>query len=139
DFKETAEFRVRLVLGARTYHRRRPGSRRAGFRECGPSMVGMGSKSVLPDLNRMRCRHLESALENLGPKDYNHQRVSPATLEGTGYNCIAWAAGETHKRWWPAKINRFYYYWPPHLQREELGCETLENFVRAFQWMGYEL
>jgi hypothetical protein len=47
------------------------------------------------------------------------------------YNCIAWAACECHRPWWP---NPFAY-WPPGLS---LDC-TLENFVEAFRGLGYEL
>jgi hypothetical protein len=46
------------------------------------------------------------------------------------YNCIAYAAGETY-RWWEPTPN---YYWPPHLPR----VVTLENFIGAFQSLGYE-
>lgn len=58
------------------------------------------------------------------------------------YNCIAWAAEDTEKWWWPAggtpvagftgapmKPN----YWPPGVPREE----TVEAFVQAFEALGY--
>ena len=85
----------------------------------------------------MRCWHLESELENLGEHDYSHDRVSPPTRGPVGYNCIAWAAGTNTQRWWPSKTRKFYYYWPPHLPREDHQQETLENFIRAFEWRGY--
>lgn len=51
--------------------------------------------------------------------------TSPRT---NAYNCIAWAAGETHVWWWPAGR-----YWPggvPHV-------DTVEAFRDAFQTKGY--
>ena len=47
------------------------------------------------------------------------------------YNCIAYAAGSTMKKWWP--IFRKDAYWP-------LGVpysETVDAFIRAFQTLGY--
>jgi hypothetical protein len=53
--------------------------------------------------------------------------TSDATDE---YNCIAWAANDTERWWWPHPDA----YWPP-----SLPCiATLENFIRAFQTLGYE-
>lgn len=82
----------------------------------------------------MRCRHLENLFENLGEHDYDHDDVSPANPI---YNCIAWAAGESRQRWWPADWDKATYYWPAHLPRQPFGQETLENFVAAFEWLGY--
>ena len=53
----------------------------------------------------MRCPHLEHLFENLR-LDYDQNDVSPATPR---YNCIAWAAGENHRRWWPADWDRATY------------------------------
>jgi hypothetical protein len=49
------------------------------------------------------------------------------------YNCIAWAAGDTTRKWWPdfALIA----YWPPRAPREE----TIGAFVAAFETLGYKL
>src|ERR1017187_4287391 len=52
--------------------------------------------------------------------DYDHNDVSP---QDSRYNCIAWAAGEQRRRWWP-----------PQLPQEEV---TKENFIRAFELLGY--
>jgi len=54
--------------------------------------------------------------------------ISPATSE---YNCIAWAANEDFRWWWP--IPEKLYYWPENTPREE----TLEAFVKAFETLGY--
>lgn len=49
------------------------------------------------------------------------------------YNCIAWAAGECHRPWWPGGAPEVY--WPPNLPQDE----TLENFIDAFRQLGYEV
>jgi hypothetical protein len=84
----------------------------------------------------MRCSYLESVLESLSG-NYNLNNVSPRTFTLPVYNCIAWAIGENHRPWWPSKEDPYYYYWPPHLEREEYQKETVENFIRAFEWKGY--
>src|ERR1700677_1721640 len=48
------------------------------------------------------------------------------------YNCIAFAAGETHRKWWPDKMATDY--WPVDVPREE----NLEAFIAAFRTLGYE-
>jgi hypothetical protein len=45
------------------------------------------------------------------------------------YNCIAWAAGDTSRWWWPSTA----YYWPSEAPR----IETLDAFVKAFATLGY--
>jgi hypothetical protein len=57
----------------------------------------------------------------------NHIETSKATPL---YNCIAWAAGDDRRYWWPCGG-----YWPKGVPREE----TLEAFVQAFEVSGYEL
>ena len=47
------------------------------------------------------------------------------------YNCIAFAAGETERWWWPSE--RAGDYWPPDSPREE----TLGAFIAAFTSIGY--
>jgi hypothetical protein len=53
---------------------------------------------------------------------------SPATPE---YNCIAFAANEDFRWWWPIPVGS--YYWPEKVPREE----NLEAFVKAFETLGY--
>lgn len=50
------------------------------------------------------------------------------------YNCIAWAAGNTDRWWWPSDP-AYFSYWPPNVKR----IETIQGFVEAFQELGYEL
>lgn len=68
------------------------------------------------------------AFPNLGEGSY--ETTSPPTPE---YNCIAWAAEEDDRWWWPSR-HATNAYWPPGLPR----AETLENFRSAFRTLGYE-
>jgi len=55
------------------------------------------------------------------------------TSESDGdYNCIAWAAGEDDRKWWPDRSQQAY--WPKGVPRE---C-TLPSFLQAFRTLGYE-
>jgi hypothetical protein len=54
--------------------------------------------------------------------------TSPRTV---AYNCIAWAAGETQRKWWPDKMGVAY--WPKGVPREA----TLAAFVAAYATLGY--
>lgn len=71
---------------------------------------------------------LERDYPNL--KNTTYQITSPDTLD---YNCIAWAAGDTTKWWWPDQD--FIHYWPPNVPREE----TLEAFILMFETLGYQV
>mgnify|MGYP001606823710 CR=1 FL=1 len=57
-------------------------------------------------------------------------RVSPET---PAYNCIAWAAEEDFRWWWPDPIGT--HYWPEGVKREE----TLDAFIELFRIRGYEV
>ena len=46
------------------------------------------------------------------------------------YNCIAWAADENNRWWWPD----YDYYWPSGVPTES----SLSAFVAAFRTLGYE-
>lgn len=60
--------------------------------------------------------------------DSGYSIESPATCN---YNCIAWAAGDHTRWWWPDPMES--YYWPPAVIR----AETIEAFVVAFASLGY--
>jgi hypothetical protein len=45
------------------------------------------------------------------------------------YNCIAWAAGDISRWWWPLGLS----YWPENVLR----AETMASFVTAFAELGY--
>jgi hypothetical protein len=58
---------------------------------------------------------------------------SPPTRD---YNCIAWAAGDTVRWWWPDQFSTSDDpYWPPGVPREE----TVEAFRQLFATLGYEV
>lgn len=57
----------------------------------------------------------------------NCRDTSPATPE---YNCIAWAAGETDRWWWPRSGLG---YWPAGVP----CVETVQSFVAAFATLGF--
>ncbi|MGH9690447.1 MAG: DUF7689 domain-containing protein [Candidatus Acidiferrales bacterium] len=59
--------------------------------------------------------------------DADHAITSSATRL---YNCLAWAAGEKHRRWDPNA-----YYWPPGIPREV----TVEAFIAAYGTLGYQI
>jgi len=63
---------------------------------------------------------------NLSDSDYIE--TGPKTRR---YNCIAWAAGDTLRKWWPGP--RGIGYWPPNISRET----TVEAFIRAYGALGY--
>lgn len=73
-----------------------------------------------------RCSHIEDLFPLLRRTLYEPK--SPKTW---GYNCIAWAAGEMIRRWWPDAM--FTTYWPSGVPREE----TLDAFIKAFETLGY--
>ncbi len=74
--------------------------------------------------------HLERAFDKLAAAGYD--KTSNATdrppKEGA-YNCIAWAATDTHHWWWPHPDLD----WPFWSER----VETIPAFITAFRWLGY--
>jgi len=65
-------------------------------------------------------------LPNLTPE--NHQITS---RRANAYNCIAWAAGETFRNWWPGPRNSGY--WPAGVPRSV----TLAAFMQAYGTRGF--
>ena len=63
----------------------------------------------------------------------NQQNSEITSPISNRYNCIAWAAGDAEKNWWPD--SKGIGYWPPNIPREE----TLDAFVRAYASQGYIL
>jgi hypothetical protein len=61
--------------------------------------------------------------------------TSSETLD---YNCIAYAAKDESRPWWPMPqwLSIRYYYWPPDLPREYPA--TVGNFFKAFEKLGYK-
>ena len=69
---------------------------------------------------------LESVFPHLTP--FNHSITSPVSPD---YNCIAWAAGETERWWWP--VAGSFAYWPSNVPVQE----TLKAFIKAFGSIGF--
>jgi len=67
-------------------------------------------------------------IERLFPNLIEYETTSPQTIE---YNCIAWAFDDNKRWWWPDPYNQ--YYWPPEIPR----VESVDNFVKAFEALGY--
>jgi hypothetical protein len=67
--------------------------------------------------------YLESLFPNLTSRKYDV--TSPLSQS---YNCIAWAANETHRKWWPIGAH-----WPSNIPQEE----TVDAFILAFAKSGY--
>jgi hypothetical protein len=68
------------------------------------------------------------------PKEFENLR--PGTFEVKSewtavYNCIAFAANETHRKWWPIPLEhaRADRYWPENAPR----TEKLSSFITAFE------
>ena len=59
-----------------------------------------------------------------------YEITSPDTID---YNCIAWAAEDNERWWWPDSQNIDY--WPAGVPREV----TINAFMQAYQTIGYEL
>ena len=76
---------------------------------------------------------LMNQLEHLFPRlaGNNYEITSPPTGH---YNCIAWAAGEMQRWWWPGE-NEDMEYWPPGVIREG----TQHAFEAAFATLGYKV
>ena len=62
--------------------------------------------------------------------DQNCDVTGPRTRR---YNCIAWAAGNSTRKWWPDPMGVGY--WPAGVNR----ADTTEAFLRAYGSLGYVL
>ncbi|NEO72041.1 hypothetical protein [Moorena sp. SIO3H5] len=58
----------------------------------------------------------------------NYHVTSADTID---YNCVAWAAEDTQRWWWPDPMKESY--WPVNVPR----VETLLAFIKAFETLGY--
>lgn len=64
-------------------------------------------------------------------------QLEPSDYEVTSsktplYNCIGWAASESHRWWEPDQYNT--YYWPGSVKREY----TMQAYIDAFRSVGYQ-
>ncbi len=86
-------------------------------------LAGVGRQQWLPPLT-----DIGAILERDFP-DLSSDRYIITSPSDRGYNCIAWAAGDDERWWWPAYGS----YWPDGVERE---C-TLDRFREAFELRGY--
>jgi hypothetical protein len=75
----------------------------------------------------MMVEHIKAMFPGLADASF---RVTSERAQA--YNCIAWAAGVTHQRWWPLE-NPNEAYWPEGVPR----ARTIEAFRAAFATLGY--
>ncbi len=69
---------------------------------------------------------LQEPFPNLSSE--NSRLTSPVD---EGYNCIAWAAGDIERWWWPDPLEQKY--WPATVPR----AESVNAFVQAYKLLGY--
>ena len=69
------------------------------------------------------------------PRLKGNKKFRPTSLATPVYNCIAYAAGENTRPWWPYPFPLRPYYWPNGCPREE----TVDAFITAFKTLGYEV
>lgn len=61
-----------------------------------------------------------------------HQTYEQTSLASPKYNCIAWAAGEDHRPWWPDQAGIGY--WPTGIPRDV----TIDAFIQTYGTLGYQ-
>lgn len=61
----------------------------------------------------------------------NKRNNDVASDDDPQYNCVAFAAGVTNRKWWPVFHPDFY--WPPHAPK----INSITSFVAAFSTLGY--
>ncbi len=77
----------------------------------------------------MQISPIEAWFPDLASAGYSV--TSPPTSE---YNCIAWAAGDTGRWWWPTPDPDLTY-WPVAVPRER----NIESFIQAFETLGFQV
>lgn len=77
------------------------------------------------DTKETRLKRLASRFPNLATT-----HVRPTSPDDHGYNCLAWAAGETARCWHPDPFGGMY--WPGGP-----APDTLEEWIRAYGTLGY--
>jgi hypothetical protein len=74
---------------------------------------------------------MAALIEKLFPR-LNERGFEITSPRDPDYNCVAWAAGDVKRWWWPGEP--LFTYWPPEVSREE----SIASFVEAFSTLGYE-
>lgn len=77
-----------------------------------------------------RLVHLEQCFPNLASAGYEKTSEATGRPPAPGaYNCIAWAAHDNHRWWWPEPDA----FWPSWARRQP----TVACFAQAFRRLGY--
>jgi hypothetical protein len=87
----------------------------------------MGTGASL-SLDSPTMASIRTIVKNIFPNI--NEQFDVTSLQTEDYNCIAWAANDTDRWWWPTNPDR---YWPEGIERKE----TLESFISAFATLGY--
>ncbi len=86
----------------------------------------MGKESRLPE-------RLPESIERLFPKLTEYVVTSP---EDPSYNCIAFAAGDTTRKWDPGRLPEPGYYWPSEAIEDD--NDDIDALRRVFAAIGFE-
>lgn len=86
----------------------------------------MGASKRLP-LSPAERELIERSFPSLADGSYE-----PISEKSCAYNCIAWAAGNNSRWWWPLPVED--YYWPAGIPR----MVEKDTFIAAFKAMGYQ-
>lgn len=70
--------------------------------------------------------HMRSAFPSV-----SMENCRPTSPHDEDYNCIAWAADDSSRWWWPDANGQLY--WPQSVPRRE----TLDAFIAAYAQLGY--
>ena len=84
----------------------------------------MGKKRRLPE-------KLPNSTQRLFPKLTDHVVTSP---KDPTYNCIAFVAGDTTRKWDAAMLPQPGYYWPPRSLEDD--TDSIDALKRTFVHMG---
>ena len=115
------QLRAKIQLLARHLHKLLP--------ICG--LTGDGVKVLSP--RRLAPLDLNTLIALKFPRLKASGAYEQRSFPDKNYNCIAFAAGDTNRWWWP--IGRAGNYWPLGSPREE----TVATFVSAFESIGYTI
>ena len=66
--------------------------------------------------------------------DFPNTSIEPfvqTSNEDPSYNCVAWAAGDNSRWYWPDPYG--IYYWPAEIPREN----TVDSLVTLYEFLGY--
>src|SRR5713226_420960 len=93
--------------------------------------LGQEEKALVVAQSRFPAPWVRAKIEQDYP-NLSKSKWKPKSPRTKDYQCIAWAACDTARRWWPIGTPPITY-WPPTVPAEE----TVECFIQAFATLGY--